>query len=85
VEQYVDGGQEVNRRQRRVSDEYAMRVIRLQTLPLPPELLAAFRASYYLQNSLLPPPELPAASRASCYLQSFVLAASGVFDRLESL
>ena len=39
----------------------------LQTLPPPPELPAASRASYYL-HSLRPPPELPAASKASCLL-----------------
>jgi hypothetical protein len=91
VEQYVDGGQEVNRSSggwvtsMRLAAYASRPCCRLQTLPLPPELPAASRASYYLHNSLRPPPEPPAASRASCRLQSFVLAASGAFDLLESL
>jgi hypothetical protein len=72
VEQDVDGGQEVNRRQRRVGDEYAMGGIRLQTLLPPPELPAVFRASCLL------PPEPLTSSRASDLLQR-------AFDRLQSL
>ena len=43
MEQDLDGGQEVNRRQRRVGDEYVMGGISLQTLLLPPDLVAASR------------------------------------------
>jgi hypothetical protein len=50
VELEVDAGPEVNGRQRRVGDEYAMGGIRLPTSLPPPELPAVPRAS-----CLLPP------------------------------
>jgi hypothetical protein len=80
VEQYVDGGQEVNGRQRRVGDKYAMGGIRLQTLLPPPDLAAASRASCRLQSFVLATSGafdfdrlqslLTTASRASYYLHS---------------
>ena len=67
----MDTGPEMNSKQRRVGDEYAMSGMRLQTSLPPPH-----RGGYL--------PELPVASRASCHLKSFVLAAAGAFD-LQSL
>jgi hypothetical protein len=55
VEQDVHGGQEMNGRQRRVGDEYAMGGIHLQTLLPPPDLAAAYRAPCHIQSFLLPP------------------------------
>jgi hypothetical protein len=65
VEQDMVDGQEVNHRQRRVRDKYAMGAIRLQTLPLPPELPAFSRASCRLQSIVLAASELSISSRAS--------------------
>jgi hypothetical protein len=59
----VDGGQEVNSRQRRVGDEYAVSGIHLHTLLPPPD------GGRHLQSS--PPPRhtlpLPSTCRAHIY------------------
>jgi hypothetical protein len=75
VELEVDAGSEVNSRQRRVGDKYAMGGIRFQTsLPRPdrgrclPELPAASRASRCLQSFL--PSQQPSTSSRPPYLHA---------------
>jgi len=72
VELEVDAGPEVNSRQRRVGDEYAMGGIRLQTSLPPPD-----------RGRCLP--ELPVASRASCLLPPEPSTSSRASDLLQTL
>jgi hypothetical protein len=67
----VDAGPEVNSKQPRVGDEYAVGGIRLQTSLPPPD-----------RGRCLP--ELPATSRASCLLLPEPSTSSRAFDCLQT-
>jgi hypothetical protein len=67
----MDAGPEVNSKQRRVGDEYAMGGICLQTSLPPPDWGRCL-------------PELPAASRASCLLPPEPSTSSRPFNYLQT-